>query len=461
MALTATGIGTGLDINALVSQLVQAEGGPATNALDRRESALDTRLSALGTLKGALSSFQSTMDSLDELSTFSARKTTLSNEAAFSVSASSAAAVGSYSVEVVQLAAAQKLASSGFAAADTPVGTGSLTLSVGGNAFTVGIDASNNTLAGIRDAINQAADNTGVSASIVNVDDGAGGTVSRLILTARETGTANAIGVSISDDDGNNTDAAGLSALAFSEQVAPRDAIIKVDGLSVTRPSNTIDDAVDGLTFTLKQVTTAPVQLGVEVDTGQIESTLQGFVDGYNALSKTLTDLGKYDPETQAAGPLQGDALLRNLQLGLRQDLTNPVASLPAPMNTLASFGIEIDRYGVMSLDSAKLQEVIQGSSNALDQLSDLFTAPDGVYSRAASRLDGMLSPDGILETQLSSLNEQKRAISDQRAQLEARLATYEDRLYKQFNAMDTLVAQFNATGSYLTQQLANLPGAA
>ncbi|MFZ5467782.1 MAG: flagellar filament capping protein FliD [Pseudomonadota bacterium] len=459
MALTATGIGTGLDINNLVSQLVKAEGQPATTALNRREQSLNTRLSALGTLKGALSSFQTAFAKLNELSTFSARRTTNANEAAFSVSAGSAAAVGSYSVEVMQLAKAQKLASSGFTDANTTVGSGSLTLSVGGSAFSVAIGAGT-TLAGIRDVINQATDNTGVSASIVNVDDGMGGTTSRLILTAQQTGTANAIGVTINDDDGNNTDAAGLSALAFTEQTAAQDAVMRVDGYTITRSSNTISDAVDGLTFTLKDVATSPSQVGVETDTAQIESTLKSFVDGYNKLRQTMTDLGKYDPDTKKAGALQGDALLRDLQQSLRRDLTDPVASLTEPLNALSGFGIEIDRYGVMSLDSTKFKSAIESSSSALAQLSDLFVASDGVYTRAKGRLDSMLSSDGVLESQVSRLNAQKRTISDQRAQLEARLARVEAQLFKQFNAMDRIVAQFNSTGSYLTQQLANLPGA-
>ncbi|MEW6445838.1 MAG: flagellar filament capping protein FliD [Pseudomonadota bacterium] len=458
MALTATGIGSGLDITNLVKQLVQVEGQPVENALDRRETQVDTRISALGKLKSSMSTFKSALSKLDDLSTFSVRKTTNTNETAFSVSASSTASVGTYSFEVVQLATAQKQASAGFSSSSATVGSGSLTLDVGGSAFTVALGAGS-TLANIRDAINNASDNTGVSASIVNADDGSGGTVSRLMLTSQETGTANSVNITINDDDGNNTDASGLSALAFTQQTAAQDAIVRLDGYTITRSSNTISDAVDGMTFTLKSVTTSAAQVGVETDTDAIETTLQEFVDGYNAMRQVMADLGKYDPETKKAGALQGDALLRNLQQGLRRDVADPVASLADPLNTLAGFGIKFDQYGVMSLDTTEFGDAIESAADSMTRLSSLFGATDGLVARATARMDVVIQSGGILDTQLTQLKDQKSSIDDQRERLDYRLSRLETQLLKQFNSMDVMVAQYNSTGSYLAQQLAALPG--
>ncbi|TQV65057.1 MAG: hypothetical protein FNT29_02680 [Halothiobacillaceae bacterium] len=451
MAVTASGIGSGLDIQGIVSQLVQAEQQPKSDALNRQQSAITSRLSALGTLKGALSSFQSSVAALGNLSTFSTHAATSSNSIALSVAAGSSASAGSYTIDVQQLASAQKLISSGFASADTTVGTGTLTLSVGGASFDVTIDSSNSTLAGIRDAINKAGDNTGVSATIVNVDDGVGGTESRLVLSASKTGAANTITVSASGGDG------GLNALAsanLTEQVAAKDAIIKVDGMNITRSSNTMSDAIDGLTLTLGGVATG-VQVGVSTDTSQVKAALQGFVDSYNKMQGVMSGLGKYDPSTKQAGALVGDALLRNVQQQLRADLGSPVSSVSSStVDTLMSVGVQFDRYGAMSLDSTKLSSVM---GDNLNPLVDLFQSSDGIATRTRSDLDLYLQSGGIIDSQTSSLNDQKRRIDDQRLNLTNRMNALQTQLLKQFNAMDAVVSQYNSTGSYLTQVLAGL----
>ncbi|MEW6728050.1 MAG: flagellar filament capping protein FliD [Pseudomonadota bacterium] len=454
MAITSTGLATGMNINGVVQQLVNAEGQAAKGLLDRQQARVDTRLSGLGKLKGVLSSFQTALKKLEALDTFSARKTTLSNDSALALQADRTAAVGSYSIEVLNLARAEKMVSSGFASASTVVGTGTLTLGVGGNSFSVTIDASNNTLAGVRDAINNASGNTGVSATIVNADDGSGGTVSKLVLTAKETGTANALSVSISDDDGNNADASGLSGLAMTQLVAAQDAVIRVDGQTVTRSSNTISDAVSGLTFNLKAVTTSPVTAQVSADSEEVVKALQGFVDSYNSLRQVMSDLGRYDPATKKAAELTGDATLRNLQQQLRRDLTSNVSSVSGGVDSLAGIGIEIDRYGAMKLNSAKLSEAMNGNPAVV---SDLFRSADGVATRTNAKIDEYLKSGGILDTQTRSMNDQKRQIADRRAALDARLSKVEEQYLKQFNKMDQIVAGYQSTGNYLAAQLAGL----
>ncbi|MDD3610239.1 MAG: flagellar filament capping protein FliD [Halothiobacillaceae bacterium] len=466
MAITASGLGSGLDINALVSSLVQAEGAPKSNQLDRQKSAADTKLSAYGTLKSALSTFQTAAKALKDASAFQTKAATSSNDTQLGVSASSSAAAGSYSIEVVQMAQAQKLNSVGFAGATEVVGTGTLNITAGSTNFSITVDSSNNTLAGIRDAINNATGNSGVSATIVNVDDGLGGTESRLVLSSTQPGSSNAITVTATDDDGNSTDTSGLSRLVYdpngsgvtnlTQQTAAQDALIRVDGMNVTRSSNVISDAIDGVTLTLKPDGVGKTnEITVSTDQEAVKKALTTFVDAYNKLDTTLKSLGKYDASTKSGGPLVGDSILRNVQNQIRADLRTTVGS-NTDFDTLYEVGIEIDRNGVMSLDSTRLNAALEDNYSAV---SSFFSGTDGMGTRLSNRIDEYLQTGGVLSKQTDRLNDTLRSIEDQRVALDDRLASLEKRLLKQFTAMDVAVAQFNNTGAYLTQQLAKLPG--
>lgn len=465
--VSALGLGSGMDINGIVRQLVEAEGQPAFNALDRRESETQTRLSALGKLKSALSDFQAALKDLGNGDVFKAFTATSGNESLATISAGSFATPGVYSLEVTQLAKSQKLISggAGFSGFSDTVGAGTLNISVGADSFSLNIDATNNTLSGVRDAINSAADNTGVNASIINVDDGSGGTVSRLVLTSRETGTANAITITAADDDGNNTDAAGLSQLVYdpagsgvsnmTQQTAALDAIIKVDGQSVTRSSNSINDAIAGVTIDLNAAEVGTVfDINIDLDTDSVREAVSGFVEAYNSLQTVMKDLGKFDPESQVAGALIGDSSLRNIQNQIRQVTGGLVSSANGDFNSLAMVGVEIDRFGVMSIDSGRFGEVMSSNMNAV---KDVFSSADGIAVRLNSSMDTFLQSGGLLDSQTSSLSDRLRSISDERDRVQLRLDNYEKVLLDQFIAMDVAVGQFQSTGAYLAQQIAAL----
>ena len=276
--VAATGIGSGLDIEGLVTQLVAAERGPTETRLVQREARATAQLSGFGTLQGALSSLQSAVDTLADTATFSQRSATSSNTDALGVSASADAAAGSFSVSVDRLAQSQSLASGSFASLTDVVGEGELTLRFGTadvtgadpgpesfDSFsvnadrasaTITIDSSNNTLQGVRDAINAA--DAGVSAAIVNDGEGF-----RLLLSSTETGAASSIEIQVSDSgDGNNNDTDGLSQLAFnttannlSQTVAAQDASFSINGLALTSASNNADNVIDGVSLTLQATT--------------------------------------------------------------------------------------------------------------------------------------------------------------------------------------------------------------
>jgi len=464
MAISLSGIGSGLDIQSLVSQLVAAEGEAKTNALDRREYNYQTELSALGQLKSSLSSFQdaaATLADADDLLSLSAVS---GDEDLFTATASSSAAPGEYSIEVLNLARAQKLSSVGFSSGSDSLGSGTLTITSGSNSFDVTIASGSDSLLDIRDAINASSDNSSVSASVIHVDDGNGGTEARLVLTAKNTGTENEISISVSDDDGNNTDASGLSRLAYdaaggvtnlSELVAAEDALIRVDGLEATRSSNSISDVISGVTLDLKSAEVGQVSsLSVSVDTETTRESLQSFVDSYNSLVTTFSSLTGYNESTETGGALQGDFTARQIMNDIRSILRTTVDN--GEYSSLFSMGIEIDQYGKMSIDSTRLDEVL---ATRPDALTGLLSSDEGIAGKLDDRLDEALQLGGIIDTRTSRLNESLADLDTERLDLEERLSLLETRMLNQFIAMDTLVAEYSNTGSYLTSQLASLPG--
>ncbi|MEZ0151377.1 MAG: flagellar filament capping protein FliD [Candidatus Reddybacter sp.] len=386
MAITSSGIGSGLDIENLVTQLVAAERAPTETSLIRKSAQYQGQLSAFGALKGALSGFQSSLSALKSLSTYTERRATLSEVTTLSATASNTAAAGNYAVEVSQLAKAHSLASGSYSAITDVVGEGTLNFRFGTTDYTgptpgpeaytsftqngdkaagsVVIDSTNSTLAGIRDAINDA--DVGVSASIIN--DGSG---FRLLFASTDTGAENSLEVSVTESG-----PAGLSAFAFnassinlSQTVAAQDAAFTVNGLPVTSASNDAGGVVSGLELTLKAETTGvPVDITVSRNSAAIKSALSGFVSAYNGLIDTTNALSSYDPDTQEAGLLLGDATLRGVTGRLRSEINDAISGVGS-YNTLASIGITTGSDGKLVLDQADLDKVLEEDFDALSAL--------------------------------------------------------------------------------------------
>ena len=346
--LTSPGIGSGLDVKTLVSKLVAAEIQGPSLRLTTQEAQLQGQISALGTLKSALSDFQSSLSGLTSASTLQGMTATSSNATLFSATAGNDAVAGTYSIEVQKLAQAQKLASTAFTNTTDVVGTGTLTFRFGtydstGNTFTVNaskptgsvtIDATNNSLQGIRDAVNQA--NIGVTATIVN--DGTG---NRLVFTSNDSGAANSLEVTVGNDgSGTNTDNTGLSQLAYdptatagtgknlTQTIAAQDAVAVIDGLTVTNATNTVSGAIQGVTLNLLQASPGVTStVNVAADTSSVTNALQSFVSSYNKLVDQIQTLSSYDSTTQQAGPLLGDPTL----LAVSTQLSNIITPRRAP----------------------------------------------------------------------------------------------------------------------------------
>jgi flagellar hook-associated protein 2 len=452
--IQANGIGSGLDINGLVAQLVSAEGAPMQQRITRHETAVTTKISALASLKGSLGAFKSALASLKSVDALQARKATSGNTDLFAVSAGVNAVAGHYDVEVVSLASAHQLGSAAFAdGSASEVGYGTLTISVGAASFNVEVDQDASTLAHIRDAINAASSDKSVQATLLNGADGA-----RLVLTSKATGAAGAIKVAASGGDG------GLSQLAYdpdgvmsmSELQGANDALIRIADFDVTSATNVFENAIDGVTITAKKA--APdekIALDVAFDSALVQTRIQKFVSEYNSLQAQLSRLGGYNAETKVAGPMLGDSLLRSVQDQIRRGLTNPVTGLEGEFTTLASIGITTTASGTLEVDSAKLSAAVTGDAGAV---ASMFGSQNGVAAKLYDFLEDRLASDGEIESRNTRLANDLRSIDKDKEALALRLEQIQSRYQKQFAALDGLLSQMQSTSSYLAQQLANLP---
>lgn len=289
MAISASGIGSGLDVKGLVDQLVAAERQPVATRLATQEARATAQLTGIGKLKSALSTFQTTVGNLADIDQFQKRVATVSDDERIAATVTAAAEPASYEVEVLALATAHRLVSGPVATAGSVIGEGQLVIGSGAASMQIEITTANNTLAGIRDAINASANNPGVRASIVTGADGA-----HLILSATQTGAANAITV--------NAVAAGspLEVLEFgagttnslTQATAAADASARIDGLLVTAAGNGIEGAIEGVTIDLLQAEPGTVlTLAVDYDTDSAKQSVAKFVDAYNAVVGTINDL--------------------------------------------------------------------------------------------------------------------------------------------------------------------------
>lgn len=371
MAITSAGVGSGLDINGIITQLMTLERRPLT-VLDQKEAELQAKISAYGSLKGAVSSFQTAMRGLSSLSKFQAIKATSADSTIYTASAVSNAVPGSYAVEVTALAQAHKLASKGFANVTDQLGTGTLTITKGSVATAVTIAAADNSLSGIRDAINAA--KAGVTATIIN--DGSATTPYKLIVTSNDTGAANAVKITVSGDSvGTSVDDDGLSQLAYdpagtlgngknlTQTATAQNATLKVDGVDISKTTNTVTDVIQGVTLNLVK-TGAATTLTVARDTASVKTSVEAFVKAYNDINKTVQDLTAYNATTKQGAILQGDASALSLVSQIRRSLNAPVTALSGSYTLLSQIGVSFQNDGTLALDGAKLQTAIDTNFN-------------------------------------------------------------------------------------------------
>jgi flagellar hook-associated protein 2 len=450
--ITSTGVGSGLDVNSLVQQLVAAERQTADKRIASTDAKLTTEFTALATLKGGMSAFQAALQTMTTSAAIETRKVTVGDEKALSATAETIAATGSYEVEIRELAKAAQLGSIAFVDGEKAVvGTGKLTLAVGGKSFSVDITSANDELAQIRDAINGAKGNTGIRATIIRDTEGA-----HLVLTGTATGEANAITVTPSGGNG------GLDQLAFHaglknlvEKSPAQDAVVVVSGYEIHSATNTVSGAIDGVTLNLGAAEVGKeISLKVDRDDASIVSKVEGFVAAYNTLATQIKTLGGYNAATKVAGPLLGDAMLRGLESYVRRTISEPVAGVAGAHTTLASLGITTTESGTLALDGAKLKKALAADPQSV---AKVLTGENGVATKLNSYLLTKLSSAGELATRNTGITNRRTDLVRQQEALEARMVVIQERYLKQFTALDSMLTQLQSTSNYLSQQFANL----
>jgi len=459
--------GSVINVSALVSELVSATQTPQQNLINSQQQTVTTHISALGTLKSALSTFQQSVTALATPSAFASVYATSSNTAAFSATAAAAATPGNYSVSVTQLASAQQILSSKFTGgASADIGTGTLQVSLGSSSFSVDVTSSGDTLTGIAAAINAASDNPGVTAAVVQGTDGA-----HLLLSSTQTGASNTITVSETDSG------TGLAALTYdgsgtntnySVQSKALDAEYSIAGVAASNSTNTVADAIPGVTLNLLGLTTTttgtgasatttdtPATMTVTSNTSQIQSNVNAFVSAYNTLMQAFQSLGGYDSTSKSAGPLMGSGLLSGLQSQIKSAIFGIVNSGSSTYNSLASVGITSNSDGTISANTATLASALSSNFTAV---SNLFSGTHGVASGLNTQITADLSSSGAIAQNSTSLQKQSTALDDKTTALTAQMTALTASLTQQYSALNNLLSSLQTTSAYLTQAFAALP---
>jgi flagellar hook-associated protein 2 len=461
MAIGVSGLMSGLDTGSIISQMMQLERRPIM-LLQRQEAGIQARISAMGSLKSGLAGLQTAARALKSASGYTKMQATSGNSEVLAATASSTAVAGKYQVEVAALATAQQVRSAAFAAGDAVAGTGTLTIQVGSGAATeITIDENSSTLAGIAGAINNAG--AGVTAGVIH--DGSGNYY--LTLAAGETGSANTISLSMTDDDGNNNDDQGLSALytdpvagTLTQTLAAGNARMSVNGIAVERSGNTISDLIEGVTITLRKADEGnPFELLIARNSENITGNVKEFVKQYNTLVDTLKRLRGYNPETKQAGLLQGDSLTRQAEGQVRALLHRQFGDSAQSVRRLSDLGISVDKEGKLSLDEAVLSSAM---ADHRDGVEAFFTSETDGSQGFAVQLDTLLEgylkgSTGLLAAKEEGLNRSVARIIEQVGRIELRLSKREEILRRQFENLESLMADFQSTASGLDQQLQSI----
>ena len=470
--ITSAGIGSGLDVNSIISALMKVESLPLT-ALQSKATTLQTNLSAFGQVQSLVSSLQDAAKPLFNTDNFKLTNTSSTDPSSVSAATSAGAVSGIYSVSVASLSASQSLVSpvGQFTDANAVVGTGSLTIRLGtwsadkttftpGAAsadITVPIGASENTLAGIRDKINAA--NAGVSATVVTDASGA-----RLALQSSATGAANGFRISVADDDAANGDAAGLSRLAYDPQSGVSQMTLAqsaantqatINGIAVTSSSNTLSGVIDGITFSLGKTTTQPVTVNVTRNTDTIKANVTALVAAYNALNSFLATETHYDPTSKVAAPLQGDSIATSIQNQMHTLVAQGSNASPA-FSSLSSLGVQLQTDGSLKLDDAKFASAVTNLpelTKALSNVDPSTPSNNGFGKRFWSWTTSLLSSNGTLPGKTAAIQKSLAANQKDQANMNAQLAATQARLQAQYTALDSTMSKANALAAYVQQQ--------
>lgn len=441
--INSLGVGSGLELGNLVDGLVSIERQAAEGPLDRRQAKAELNFSAIGSLRSSVDGLISAISSLEDSGV--GRTVESSFPEAVTATASDTADFSSYLLNVTQVAVAQSLATDAgnlFTDADASLGEGTLTVAVGDTSIEIELSDGEDSLNHVRDAIN--ASDLGIQAAIVQDGDNY-----NLLLTSSQTGTDGAMSLTVT-----GTVDTRLASANMAETTAAQDAQYSINGLSLTSSSNTITGVLPEITLELHADTGGQsVVLDVESDSDGLGAGLAAFVTAYNALATNMSALGGASPDGSSAGPLVGDASLRALQRQIGSIFSTSFSTdiEDNPFSTLVSIGVHTSQTGSAVLDPAAFAEALAENQAGVEAL--VASVVEGL----GAKMEGFGGSTGILAHRGDQLGAELKRISEQREDLDRRMTEVESRLVAKFSALDSLVAQFNNTSSFLTQQLANL----
>ena len=442
MATTSSlGIGTGVDLQGMLTSIMTAERAPIT-ALDTKITAANSKISVFGTLKSKLDSLKSAAETLQFPSRLSALTAESSDSSVLGSSAAFTATPGTYQAEVTQLAKAQKNISVAYGT-NTTFGPGNLDFTVGGtDAPSISFEAGMS-LQDVSTRINDA--KIGVTATLISTSDGN----QRMVLTSDKSGASNDFSLKPSSSLSASS-GADLTTFDATKGNPAQDAKITLDGLEISSSTNVFASSVSGLTFTAVKEGTSTIT--VKNDESKITSAVQAFVDAYNAVTSTIKTNSAYNAATKTAQAFSGEAAVRSVQYGLNDTRTLiPPELSSGSITKLADLGISVQQTGLLTLDKSILTKAISTSA------SDVTNALSAYGKSFSETITGMLSSGGVLTNRVDSLNSSVTRFKDNQASLEIRVALVEKRYRAQFTALDKLVSSMQSTSSYLTQQLASL----
>jgi flagellar hook-associated protein 2 len=458
MTISVGGLMSGLDTNGIIEQMLSIQQRPILS-LQRNEAEYQVKLSTYGNFKSLLTGLKSSMEALDsenDLIRFTAQS---GDTGLFTVSADETATAGNYNITVSEMADVHKLTSVAFAEAEA-VGEGTIHLSLGAaDAVDIAI-SDTDTIQDVADAINDA--DAGVNAAVIF-----DGTDYYLTLTGEETGADQVINLTVTDTDLNNIDAFGLSRLVYDEggtinmtnTQSAADAIITVDGVAdIQRSTNVIDDVIEGVTLTLASAPDAPdntTSLSITRNTGTASQAIATFVSKYNNVLDFIATQQKYDPATGDAGLLLGDATTNTIRNNLKSLATGTISST-GDIDNLTDLGIAFNEEGRLEVDSDQLDDALK---NNFDDVIQFFSRNDeeaeGFAIKTLDFLDTVLKDTtGTLAARTKGIQSTIGDLQDQVETMEMRNAAWEERTRAQFNSLELLLAQYQSTGDYLTQQI-------
>lgn len=466
--ITSQGVGSNINVSGIVDSLMRIERVPLNRLIAQKDS-FDAKISALGNIKSKLATFQSAIDGLTFGDKIRANKATSSDASFVSAAGTSGAVAGNYTISnITALAQRQKLVAAGQADSTVAIGGGTattLTIDLGttsGTTFTsnanpsfdVVIDSSNNTLEGIRDAINAA--NGGVTATIVN--DGNATNPYRLVLGSTNSGADQSIKVAVGAGetalfDLLNNDPAGTKNL--TETVAAQDAAFEVDGIAITKSSNTVTDVISGVTLNLNALNpTGSVTVSVSQDTDSAKTAVEAFVSAYNDLQAEVKKQVDSGVNGGIAGALASDSATRQILSAVRDELNKMPTGVTGSYTSLTSIGVSFQLDGSLALDATKLSDAIQTDSQ---NVAELFSAADGYAARLDTVVSGMTNFNGSIDARTNFFKDRVSSLDDRQVNMESAISRTEARLRARFTALDVLMSSMNSTTSALQQQLSSL----